>query len=284
MKGKIRFKSIKARLTFWFLIVALLPLIATSLIISQQRARVIKENAFHKLTAVRDLKAEEINNWIDERIGDMRTISQDSEIRAVCDVFNNHKYTENDIRILQNALKLLSRYVEVHRTYEEIFIINPFSEKTELSTNRALIGLNKSQNQNFTEPMGTGDVYITDIYYSKTTHRPSMTFSIPIYAEGESNRIAGILVVRIDLEQSLYDLLQNRTGMGNTGETLIVNKDGMALNELRWYQNAPLKLKIGAKPALMASQGKAGIAETKDYRGEQVLAAYTISPGPNGAS
>lgn len=278
MKGKIRFTSIKARLIFWFLLVALLPLIVTSIIISQQRTRVIKENAFHKLTAVRDLKADEINNWLDERIGDIKVISQDSEIRTIGEVFDKPEYTEIDTHILRNAEKFLNSYVEVFSAYEEIFIINPISAKTEISTNRALTGLDKSQNQNFTEPMRTGDVYVTDIYYSKTTHRPSMTFSIPIFSKGEKKRIAGILVARIDLESSLYDLLLDRTGMGNTGETLIVNKDGMALSELRWHSNAPLKLKIGAKPALMASQGKSGIAETDDYRGEQVLAAYTYIP------
>ncbi|HEC62766.1 MAG TPA: response regulator, partial [bacterium] len=278
MKAKIRFKSIKSRLTFWFLMVALLPLIAVSIIISQQRVRVIKENAFHKLTAIRDLKVNEVNNWIDERLGDIKVISGDLEVRAAGKVFDKQEYTETGIHILQAATKLLNRYVDMYEAYEEIFIINSRSQKTELSTNNTLIGLNKSQDPNFTEPMRTGDVYIKDIYYSKTIRRLSMTFSIPIYAEGESKHIAGILVARIDLEPSLYDLLMDRTGMGNTGETLIVNKDGMALNELRWHRNAPLKLKIETKPALMASQGKSGIAETGDYRGEEVLAAYTYIP------
>jgi two-component sensor histidine kinase/HAMP domain-containing protein len=66
--------------------------------------------------------------------------------------------------------------------------------------------------------------------------------------------------------------------MGNTGETLIVSKDVVALNELRWYEHAPLRLRIEAKPALRASQGETGITETEDYRGEKVLAAYTHIP------
>ena len=53
---------------------------------------------------------------------------------------------------------------------------------------------------------------------------------------------------------------------------------GMALNELRWYENAPLKLKIGAKPAVLASQGNVGVIETTDYRGVKVLASYTYLP------
>jgi len=63
--------------------------------------------------------------------------------------------------------------------------------------------------------------------------------------------------------------------LGKTGETFIVNRDGIALNELRGYENAPFKLQIKTEPAIMAAQGKTGLLGTVDYKGEQVLAAYT---------
>jgi len=278
MKWIITFKTIKARLTFWLLIVAVLPLIVTGIIISQQRVRVIKANSFEKLTTIRDLKVRQLNLWLDERIKDIKIISEDNEIRAISKIFNATEHTENDILIFQTATALLTRYVEKSNVYDEVFIINAHSKQIELSTNKARIGSDKSHDKNFTEPMRTQNIYIKDIYYSETTRKPAMTFSIPIHDKEKSGVIAGILVVGIDLELSLYDLLQNRTGMGNTGETLIVNKEGIALNELRWYPNAPLKLKIEATPVLMASQGKTGITETVDYRGEPILAAYTYLP------
>ena len=275
MKKRIGFKTLKSRLIFWFLLVALLPLIAVSTVISLQRTRVIKETAFHKLTAIRDLKVDQLNNWIDERISDLRVISLDREIRALSEVLNE-KATEKNVRIIRHATERLNHYVAAYKSYEELFLINPLTGKIEISTNEARIGTDKSRNTNFTEPMRTGGPYIKDIYYSKTIHRPTMTFSIPIY--GRDKNITGILVSLIDLENSLYKLLLDRIGMVNTGETLIINQDVVALNELRWYPDAPLKLNIKARPALMASQGKTGITETPDYRGEEVLAAYTFIP------
>ncbi len=103
-----------------------------------------------------------------------------------------------------------------------------------------------------------------------------MTFSIPIFCiPHDREHISGILVARVDLKKSLYFLLLNRTGMGETGETLIVNKEVVALNDLRWHTDAPLKLKIEAEPALRASKGENGIVEVEDYRQKKVLAAYT---------
>ena len=169
MKKRIGFKTLKGRLTFWFLLVALLPLVAVSTVISLQRTRVIKENAFHKLTAIRDLKVAEVNNWIDERISDLKAVSQDKEIRAVGEALNK-KTTKKSILIIRHATELLNNYVDVYKAYEELFIIDSLTGKIEISTNKARIGTDNSRNTNFTEPMQTGEIYIKDVYYSKTIH------------------------------------------------------------------------------------------------------------------
>ena len=278
MKSKRQFKSVKGRLTFWFLVVALVPLLIVSGIISYQRVNAIKKVAFSKLTAIRDLKVDQVNNWITERIGDIQTISGDFEIRALEQLIHKGENPKNHTGILLIAAGLLNRYVENYKPYDELFIVSPVSGKIIISTNKALIGEKRSHDPYFTEPMRTREAYIKDIYYSQTLKRPSMAFSIPIFCTRHDEHIVGILVARVNLEDSLFDLLLGRTGMGKTGETLIVNKDVIALNELRWYERAPLKLKISAEPALLAAMGKTGITETTDYRGEEILAAYTYIP------
>jgi len=81
---------------------------------------------------------------------------------------------------------------------------------------------------------------ITDIYYSRTLKKPAMAFSIPVFSATHNEHIVGILVARVNLKDSLFALLLDRTGIGETGETLIVNKDVIAVNELRWHERAPL--------------------------------------------
>lgn len=276
---KVNFKTIKGRITFWFLIVALIPLLVVMLIIYNQRVTSIKKEATTKLTAIADLKVQELQHWIKERIGDVTTISQDLEIKAFEPILMAKTDTKKDEQERSMLRDLLGRYPKNYIDYQDLFILNSVTGIIEISTDRSMEGRNKTSNLYFTQPKLSKKIYIKPIYFSKILQRPTMAISIPIYCLSHSGEhISGILVARINLNQSLYKLLLNRTGMGETGETLIVDKNVIALNELRWKKDAPLNLKINTEPALLASRGDSGILETGDYRGTHVLAAYHHIP------
>lgn len=274
----LRFKSIRTRLLFWFLFLSLSPLLIGIVTTYYHQKKAIEQETIHKLTAIRDLKVQQLEQWIEDRNGDLRTIAGDYEIRVLEGIFEKNIKSSEDIEKINIARELLKRINRNYGDYEEIFIIGANTEVIELSSVVSSEGDNKSQDPYFTVPMKTGDIYIKDIYYSNTTGSPQMSFSIPIFCLEHNKDIIGILVARINLQESLYKLLLNRVGLGETGETLIVNEDVIALNELRWYENAPLNLKISAESAERAAQGKTGITVTKDYRGEEILAAYTYIP------
>ncbi|MCK4922274.1 MAG: response regulator [Bacteroidales bacterium] len=271
----LSFKSIQSRLTFWFLFLALTPLLTGILITYNQQKHSINQESFNKLSAIRDLKVQQLDHWFSERQGDLKSISEDYEIRCLENIFEKKSKSAEDIEKLETARKLLSRYSKHLNDYNEIFFINTISGTVELSSRMAYEGTNKSIEPYFSVPLETGEIYMEDIYYSELLDKPEMIISIPVFCLEHNTHIIGIVVARISLNKSLYPLLQNRVGLGNTGETLIVNKDVVALNRLRYYDNAPLNLKISAEPAVRAANGETGILITTDYRGEDVLAAFT---------
>jgi len=82
-KGLFTFKSIRARLTFLFIIVALTPLFVGLVITFNQRKAVIKEETFKKLTAIRDLKTQQLKSWVQEKGKDLVVMSEISEITVL---------------------------------------------------------------------------------------------------------------------------------------------------------------------------------------------------------
>ncbi|MGA1824288.1 MAG: ATP-binding protein [bacterium] len=276
MGRKREYRSIKTRITSWFILGALVPLIIIIALIYNQRVNSIKKEAFNKLTAIRDLKVEQLNAWLNQKIGDIQSISEDLAVRKI---LSRAESSEDKSKELVNVKKILHRYLKNYRDYHEIFIMNPTSGVIELSTDKSHEGEDKSEELCFTGPLQSRHIFIKDPCFSQSINGYSMVFSIPVFClKHNGEHITGILAARVNLKHSLYALLLNRTGMGDTGETLIVNKDTVPLNELRWSTDDPHTLQIKTTAAISASRGETGINEITDYRGEKVLAAYTHIP------
>jgi len=281
MNNRFRFKNLRTRLAFWFSMVTMLCLVAVVTILYFQRAAVMRDREFEKLQVVRDLKVRELSRWLEGRMGDLQVAAGDEEIRGLEEILIGTKddWTPENLKTVSIARSLLQRLVENYDAYHELFIIDTTRARVVISTDISREDRYKGEDPYFAEPKRTGKPFIKDIYDSKSEGKPAMTFSVPVTCLAhEGEHLIGVLVARSAPENFLYPLLQDRTGEGETGETLVVNKDVVAVNELRWHPDAPLKLKIGAEPAVEAATGKTGIAETKDYRGEMVLAAYTHIP------
>jgi len=273
------FKSIRSKLTFWFTILGLSPLLIGVLITYKQQTALIKQQTYDKLVAIRDLKVQKVENWISEKEIWMKSIAEDQDFRDLEKFFKKQTYDSSDNLTIENMQRILLRYLKHFNDLLELFIINKHSREILVSTNKNHKGVNETVDPTIKTFLSIKHFYIKNVYYSRKYNCTSMAFAVPIRCLQHSGKhIIGILVGRVRLEKSLYALLSNRIGLGNTGETLIVNQDVIALCELRTQKNAPLRYKINAVPAVRASQGQTGIIESIAYDGKQVLAAYTYIP------
>jgi len=98
-------------------------------------------------------------------------------------------------------------------------------------------------------------------------------------------RFVGIAAFEIDMD-SIYELILDTTGLGETGETFITKKAGnqaVFLNPLRHDPDAALKRKVvfgerQAIPVQEALKGNNGSGISVDYRGQEVIAAWRYIP------
>jgi len=77
------FKSLKTRLTFCFLVVTIISVVTAVAAVSIIRAVGIKKREFTKLRTARDLKVNQLESWLEERLGDLSVVAEDNAICAL---------------------------------------------------------------------------------------------------------------------------------------------------------------------------------------------------------
>ncbi|MDP3683889.1 MAG: cache domain-containing protein, partial [Ignavibacteria bacterium] len=136
------------------------------------------------------------------------------------------------------------------------------------------------------EAVKSRKVLFEDFYLNEFDKQNYLNISIPIIDDLDSNKVIGILALRIDPEQYLYPLINKWPTPSKTAETLIIRREGneaVFLNELKFQKNTALNLRRPLTeirlPSVQAALGRKGIVEGVDYRGVPVI-AY-VCPIPN---
>ncbi len=131
---------------------------------------------------------------------------------------------------------------------------------------------------------GKGGVYLGEIFPSQVfPNQFAMVISAPVH--GHDGSFVGVIAFQLDMDP-LYDFVQETTGLGETGETLIARETeggALFLNPLRHDPGAALTRQAlfgeaQAIPIQEALQGRDGSGQSIDYRGEKVLAVWRHIP------
>jgi len=138
-------------------------------------------------------------------------------------------------------------------------------------------GIDKSTHEIFLK--GKEGVFISDLHLSQFTHKVVLSISAPILL---NKQFAGVLVINFDADKELFKITTDRTGLGETGEVYLVNKDGYMISPSRFIDEIFFKQKIDLRYLEYIEPSdtplKAEIDIVKDYRGIEVLSVHTHIP------
>jgi CheY-like chemotaxis protein/signal transduction histidine kinase len=262
------FGSLRVRLIFWFTAICLVPLALVTTIIYFQRAKVVREQIFDKLSSTIELRLALINSLLDDTAGDAASLAAESSMEQGAKTLASG--TKADL----SSVRATARgYLDAHYKVAEVAIVDR-NGTILFSSNASRIGTQMARPAVVVTALRDRNVAFGDVFIWPGDQTPCLDIAVPIRTT--ENRAA--LVFRLDMRRSVYTILENRTGMGKSGESLLVNRDVVAISELRGQPGALLKAVLTGRPAQRAAQGQSGIAETLDYRGVEVLAAYAYIP------
>jgi len=258
--------------------------------LSFSNARNSLQNAkLNALESIADLKTQKIELFFQERMNNMKEAQDYFNIKTNLPIVSRlagDRTSPEYIavkKMLDGQLKTFQKAYD----YADVMLVNPegkivyVTEETH-EKNDLDQPLPDPTGKAFKE--GKKKIYFSDIFkFSEKADNYEMLVTAPAY--GSDGKFAGVIALEIDMAP-IYKLIQDTTGLGKTGETLIGQQIGNAiifLNPLRHDPDAAFnrKVTIGsdeAIPAQEAARGLNGIGLSVDYRGEEVIARWRHIP------
>ncbi len=123
------------------------------------------------------------------------------------------------------------------------------------------------------------DVFLVDYEPYTPSYEDAASFiSTPIY---DGDRKIGVAIFQMPIEK-INGIMEERTGLGETGETYAVGKDFLMRNDSRFLDQLGLKttiinpdVKVETVAVKSALSGGTGLEVIDDYRGEPVLSSWS---------
>ncbi len=108
--------------------------------------------------------------------------------------------------------------------------------------------------------------------YAPKKMLPAGFIAMPVF-DDEKHQLVGVVAIQLPIAQ-INSLVMDKTGMGETGEVIIVGKDGWMLSDSRFKKESTiLKQQIKTRPSETVLAGKTETMIALDYRGIEILAS-----------
>ena len=283
--GNVGFtESIKGRLAIGFMVLVILPIFFLGYMAYRSERSALEDRIEAHLTSIADLQKDRVSSWLRERTSEAVFVASDARVSRGLSVLKGLGPPSGSVSTPQfkEIYGLMASIMKNHN-YAECLVLDG-KGRVVVSTDRGQVGRSLAGEPWFKDGIKVrpGGRYIQDIYMDNRLGLLAMAFTAPVPDYQAPHRAGGLAVLIIGVDQNFYPIFAGWPGMGRTGDTLIVRREGdsiVYLNRLRFMEGAPLKLRLkvgqGAPtPSVLGSAGWEGVVTATDYRGVKVLAAY----------
>lgn len=275
--------SIGVKLTAVTVIVILLGLGGVGALTYYQTQTALINQAENQLMAVTDLKRIKVEEYFSERLGDIEVLANNPLVEDSFPVFtnafeyglNSQEYREVMVEYGEDFEHYLSVY-----GYYDIFLIDTSGDIIYTVTQEEDLGTNLIDGpysdtglaQAFHE--GIRNVTLTDFVWYEPSQEPASFIAAPV-VDDNTGELLGVLAMQMPMDQ-INAIMQESTGMGETGETYLVGSDYLMRSDSRFTSTSTiLQQRVETESVIQALQGNSDVINTLDYRGEVVVSAYT---------
>ncbi len=281
--NKLKNLSIGAKLTAVFVLILLLSVGATGIISYQQARDELIVEAENRMIVVRDLKRAQIEQYFADTVGDVELLA--------------------DLPLAENSLPLFSEayeqgfdsqaFQEVEAEYGDdivgfqerlglydVFLIDTAGEVIYSAEKESDLGTNletgRYSDSGLAEAYQAGrdESYLTD-FAIYDVHDQAASFTAAPVLDDETGELLGVVAFEMPITE-INAIMQEQSGMGETGESYLVGADYLMRSDSRFQRESTiLDLEVRTDSVNAALAGDIGVDIVTDYRGEEVVSAYT---------
>lgn len=233
--------------------------------------KVFEDRVYAQLQSVTDLKRGQINLFLNKIINEIEFIPQDK-------VMNNQlvAFLKDDSVSNKNELALsIEELKNFSENYLEFLVLDKNGE-VHYATDNTDEGKIKATELYFVN--GQKKTYIQDLSYDISIGSAAILIGTPI--KDESGEFVGVLVGRVNVG-GINSLVLERSGLGTTGESVIVNSNNLVITDLLKEPGASLKKTIYNSQINRCLTGDTFSGQFTDYHGEKVFGYYLWFPELN---
>ncbi len=243
--------------------------------------------ARQELTAVAELKVNQVSRWYKERMSDAGYFFESPEISRSVQSFLADPIS---LKPQTDVLALLTS-AQRNFNYTRILLLDQHRQRR-LTVPQGKDWLSPKDQLFAEQTLQTNKILVSDLHFcGKVPGKIILEVFVPLGAKSRKDDISlkpiGVLMLEINPYDFLFPFIQTWPSPSLTAETLLVRREGselVYLNELRHRKKTALvfRLPISSNrnlPEVMAVLGREGPVEGKDYRGESVFTVLRSVPG-----
>ncbi len=266
--------QIRTRMLFLLIIFTLIPAGVTGTIASVLGRRDGLQRVQDNLSAVATLKEDQVRKWNrDLQIILEDEIIRDTETRRLTVLLSSEPDSSIFRTVSQDQARAFSYLMASRGYFDEIFLLNPQGQVI-LSTREQQVGSSQVFREYFRQ--GLEGTFTQPPTYDLTLGYTTVIVATPL--RDENDQVIGVIAGRANLNE-LNRLMGERTGLGQTGETYLVDYNLVLQTQTRKgeYIVGEYTMRTeGAQQGAVNQQNDTGLY--LNYSAEPVVGAYRYVP------
>jgi PAS domain S-box-containing protein len=261
-------RSLRARLVAYFLLLSTVTVLVVGVAVYVRATNDLTSAVYDRLEAVASVKADSLERWIDEQtrnlvyVGSIPGFGDDA--RTFLEAKTDSTASDGaETRLRTELATIVSKTADA----EEIIVLD-LDGNIRLSTLSQHEGTSLASQPFFVD--GSSHTTVQNAYTSPLTGRTTITVATPLFDQNGTGQRVAILVADLSL-QRLDRIIKERTGLGQSGRTYLVDKDGRVIEGASTGSSEPV---VDSAAIRQVRAGQSGEGLYVDDRGTPVVGVY----------